>query len=140
MVTPANAKALTGRTRPPLHKGEVERKDGVVPKVTVAERVDAAHMRGEDLSELSVAKLGELENRVSTALKNIQRKKAFRMAEQMQQKEVADLKACCICLTKDKCILFQPCKHICTCEECARNMSDCPICRKPIRNYVQVFL
>ena len=83
MVTPANAKALTGRTRPPIHKGEVERKDGVVPKVaavTVAERVDAAHMRGEDLSELSVAKLGELENRVSTALKNIQRKKAFRMA------------------------------------------------------------
>ena len=120
--------------------GEATGEAAAALEAQAAAILDACHMRGEDLAALSVGKLGELENRVSTALKNIQRKKAFQMAESMQAKEMADFKACCICLTQDKCVLFEPCKHLCTCAECAGSMDTCPICRKRIRSFVQVFL
>jgi hypothetical protein len=49
---------------------------------------------------------------------------------------------CCICLSSKKCVLFLPCKHICTCEECGidRKLSSCPVCRIVIHSRTKVFL
>lgn len=50
---------------------------------------------------------------------------------------------CCVCLTNAKSVLFLPCRHLCTCEECGLNAAlvlSCPICRGDIVGRMNVFL
>ena len=47
---------------------------------------------------------------------------------------------CVICLENNKCYVFMPCKHACCCEECAKNLKQCPICRKNIESSFKIFL
>lgn len=47
---------------------------------------------------------------------------------------------CIICISQIKdCALF-PCAHMCTCSTCAKKLSRCPICRKPIVTRLKVYL
>jgi len=101
---------------------------------------DACHMRGEDLGDLSVSNLGTLENRLNIALRNVQRAKSDRLAQQRKEKELADLRSCVVCLMEDKCALFEPCKHLCACMACAQSLDCCPICRTAITRRIQVYL
>lgn len=50
-----------------------------------------------------------------------------------------DDKECCICLTNQK-NMFINCGHICMCEECSRNVTTCPICRKNITTRTKVYI
>ena len=52
-----------------------------------------------------------------------------------------DLK-CPICLTNPRNILLKPCKHLCLCNVCYKELSSrkCPICRKNIESYVEIFI
>ena len=59
--------------------------------------------------------------------------------------EVADRFTCSICLTRTVRCLFLPCKHMCTCVECAQRVrqelrSMCPICRQAFTEVWDVFL
>ena len=45
-----------------------------------------------------------------------------------------------ICLEAEKAVLFEKCKHVVACEACARQISECPLCRKKITRKVKVFL
>lgn len=52
---------------------------------------------------------------------------------------------CSICLERTIRCIFIPCKHMCTCNQCAeeirqRNNSVCPICRQIFREVWDVFL
>jgi hypothetical protein len=52
---------------------------------------------------------------------------------------------CCICQVENSVIVFMPCKHLCTCESCYKNMrdsshNDCPVCRAKIKNTIKVFV
>ena len=52
---------------------------------------------------------------------------------------------CCICLSKPKCVVLLPCKHMCLCEDCGDAKSttliqDCPLCRKAIRDRLKVYI
>lgn len=49
---------------------------------------------------------------------------------------------CIICLDGAKCILFEPCCHICVCVECASNseLKKCPVCREPINQRKRVYM
>lgn len=51
---------------------------------------------------------------------------------------------CCICITAPKCVMLLPCKHVCLCEECAKNVElinkNCPICRKRFSKTMRLFL
>jgi hypothetical protein len=52
---------------------------------------------------------------------------------------------CCItCLSKSRCALFLPCRHLTFCVDCARIQTAisnlCPICRSPIKEVLNVFL
>ncbi|WAR09014.1 PIAP-like protein, partial [Mya arenaria] len=52
------------------------------------------------------------------------------------QNENEDLRrqvSCKVCLDLDACVVFLPCGHMVTCEECAPAMRKCPICRSDIR-------
>lgn len=41
---------------------------------------------------------------------------------------------CVICMEKDASILFNPCRHLVTCDLCAKKLQDeCPLCKKKIK-------
>ncbi|GFO49582.1 leucine-rich repeat and sterile alpha motif-containing 1 [Plakobranchus ocellatus] len=47
---------------------------------------------------------------------------------------------CAICLDKESTIIFLTCGHVCCCAECARPLSECPLCRAPISAKVKLTL
>ena len=36
---------------------------------------------------------------------------------------------CICCNTRSTCILFLPCRHLCSCKDCAAFLDSCPVCR-----------
>lgn len=50
---------------------------------------------------------------------------------------------CVICLDAKITMAFMPCGHMCVCKECAEkyiHAAPCPICRKPVGSYVEIFM
>lgn len=51
-------------------------------------------------------------------------------------------KECVICMTEPKDTLIVPCRHMCMCSECAKELrlqsNKCPICRQPIQELVGI--
>ncbi len=52
----------------------------------------------------------------------------------------ADRLLCVICQDADRQVLFSPCRHICLCAECCKNIDKCPICRSQIEARCSIFL
>ncbi|XP_022338986.2 uncharacterized protein LOC111134338 [Crassostrea virginica] len=46
---------------------------------------------------------------------------------------------CCVCLDHPPEIMFMPCRHMKTCEQCANPMTTCPICRGTILEKIRPF-
>ncbi|CAG2166640.1 unnamed protein product [Oppiella nova] len=46
---------------------------------------------------------------------------------------------CKICLGSEIEVVFLPCGHQLACTECAQRLTDCPVCRQPIRGFVRTF-
>jgi hypothetical protein len=55
---------------------------------------------------------------------------------------VDDSLNCCICLSKAKSVLLLPCRHLATCDLCAKDarMTSCPLCRQLVTQKIPVFL
>ena len=53
--------------------------------------------------------------------------------------EENDNMKCVICLENDKSYLFMPCKHVCCCEKCSKEINQCPICRKNIESSFKIY-
>lgn len=57
--------------------------------------------------------------------------------------EVSEIQ-CCVCMENKKCVLFEPCKHIVSCNNCSKNIgrkkNQCPLCREPIIRMYSVYL
>ncbi|ESO97011.1 hypothetical protein LOTGIDRAFT_115434, partial [Lottia gigantea] len=49
---------------------------------------------------------------------------------------------CVFCVSKDRNIMFKPCRHICCCEQCLPNFKGkpCPYCKTIIQGWQVVFL
>ncbi|XP_057961216.1 probable E3 ubiquitin-protein ligase LUL3 [Malania oleifera] len=49
---------------------------------------------------------------------------------------------CVICMTEPKDTAVLPCRHMCLCSECAKELrlqsSTCPICRQPIQKFIEI--
>ena len=45
---------------------------------------------------------------------------------------------CCICMDSCAQICFLPCGHVCTCNNCAVPLKNCPICRGPVSDKIQI--
>lgn len=57
------------------------------------------------------------------------------------EKEILELEQlfrCKVCLDKDSCIVFFPCRHMATCEYCEGFLHSCPICRLVIEEAVKL--
>jgi len=54
-----------------------------------------------------------------------------------------DQRVCVICFERESNTLFMDCRHMKTCEECAKSVQKasgkCPICRQPINDVIKVF-
>ena len=47
---------------------------------------------------------------------------------------------CKICLDNDACMVYLPCGHMVTCQDCAPTIRKCCICRKLIQGTVKAYL
>lgn len=47
---------------------------------------------------------------------------------------------CAVCLESYRQILFEPCRHVVCCEECAAMVSNCVVCRQLIQSRIKIFL
>jgi len=45
---------------------------------------------------------------------------------------------CCICREVERQVLLRPCQHLALCNECARRVDKCPLCRRNIERYEAV--
>lgn len=45
---------------------------------------------------------------------------------------------CVVCLERKCDIIFLPCGHLCSCSQCDRNLSECPLCRATIMQRVKL--
>ena len=61
-------------------------------------------------------------------------------AKVQECQQTTDNLACVVCLDNCKEVLFMPCRHICMCEGCAENITDCPICRSRIVSKQKSFI
>ena len=64
---------------------------------------------------------------------------AQKVAAVVQEKVSEDAELCGICMERLKNAVIIPCGHLGYCMECLAKVSDCPICRRPIGQRVQVF-
>ncbi|EDV37204.1 uncharacterized protein Dana_GF13337, isoform A [Drosophila ananassae] len=78
------------------------------------------------------------------------------LAEQMQQTSMAapngnlsleeenrqlkDARLCKVCLDEEVGVVFLPCGHLATCNQCAPSVANCPMCRADIKGFVRTFL
>ncbi len=60
----------------------------------------------------------------------------------IQKTEEANSLTCLICLREQRSILFTPCNHLCSCENCGIHelLTNCPICRSNIVTRMKVFI
>ena len=47
---------------------------------------------------------------------------------------------CKICLTAEMNILFLPCAHLVSCEDCTLQIANCPLCRRRIDSTLKIFI
>lgn len=49
---------------------------------------------------------------------------------------------CIICVERVKCVVLQPCNHLCLCQECERRLPyrTCPICRRRVAGTMRVYV
>ncbi len=53
--------------------------------------------------------------------------------------ENGEADVCNVCLDRPKRVVFLDCGHVCCCEVCSVNLTQCPICRAQIRRIVPMF-
>ncbi|XP_068144797.1 death-associated inhibitor of apoptosis 2 [Drosophila tropicalis] len=56
-----------------------------------------------------------------------------------ENRQLKDARLCKVCLDNEVAVVFLPCGHLVTCNQCAR-VVECPLCRTPIKGYVRAFL
>ncbi|KAJ1079876.1 hypothetical protein NDU88_000108 [Pleurodeles waltl] len=57
-----------------------------------------------------------------------------------QLRRLQEERMCKICMDNQVSIVFVPCGHLVVCRECAPSLTQCPICRAPIRGSVRTFM
>ena len=53
--------------------------------------------------------------------------------------QLQDERMCKLCTVKEANIIFIPCGHLLVCKYCAASLTDCPVCRCKINEFVKVY-
>lgn len=92
---------------------------------------EIGQMRGENLSTMSTAALFALEGRLHDSLRSVH--------EEMQRRRLH--LECVVCLNERVSILFTPCGHLSTCQNCAAKVGEtCPVCMRPIETKIRAYI
>merc|ERR1712217_855428 len=104
------------------------------------------HLKGFSLEDLTAmesdldtwlrAIRGHYQKRLQQQLQSVQRRHA---EESTGRQTLEEERVCVVCSEWEKTMLFLPCRHLCTCETCAAQLSQCPICRADIDSKVHAF-
>lgn len=77
-------------------------------------------------------------------MKKKKKKEAYRFEEREDSTTENDSEQCDICMDNKKCMLYNPCNHMASCNTCAKDIWEktkmCPICRETIQKFIYVFL
>eukprot|EP00299_Pterocystis_sp_00344_P010429 c4656_g1_i1.p1 GENE.c4656_g1_i1~~c4656_g1_i1.p1 ORF type:complete len:402 (+),score=80.70 c4656_g1_i1:42-1247(+) len=68
------------------------------------------------------------------------RQQRLERGESMSSNADSEPTTCVVCLCEERKIMFVPCNHFCCCAECAIQVKECPMCRGPVANRLNVYL
>jgi len=88
-------------------------------------------INGEHLESFTLKELEALEISLKTTLVKID------TAKKNLSKESS---VCVICFSNEKNMLFIPCGHLSSCDECSVSLKNCPICRVEIQQKIKAFI
>lgn len=110
------------------------------------ERVAFETQRKKELDAVRREAEGEHANRRQALERE---KRQAQLAAQEARRELKDAKekalaseeedACIVCLDEKKCIVYEPCNHLCLCKSCSLRIKQCPACQVPTKTKRRVF-
>jgi len=88
-----------------------------------------------NLAQKSLAELNSLEEKAKHSLDRIAK------AKEMASSNLEDERVCVICRENPKSVLLMNCRHLCVCSDCGHLdvLVQCPLCREPITERINVF-
>ncbi|XP_010265999.1 PREDICTED: probable BOI-related E3 ubiquitin-protein ligase 3 [Nelumbo nucifera] len=57
-----------------------------------------------------------------------------------EEEEQTKKMTCKACNSRGSCVLFLPCRHLCSCKSCEVFLDCCPVCKSPKKASIEVFL
>lgn len=58
------------------------------------------------------------------------------VTESQENSHMKELRRCKSCKTRNRCVMFLPCRHLVSCRECAEIYSDCVYCKQDVARWV----
>lgn len=99
-------------------------------------------LRGEEDAIVEITSVGEcerLEKILKTTLSKVEERKSGLIANALN-KTSDEQKLCVVCIDAEKSVLLLPCRHVCVCKLCSRQIDSCPVCRAQIQDKINVFM
>jgi hypothetical protein len=60
--------------------------------------------------------------------------------QQLRKRQISEASTCIVCIDREKSVACMPCKHLCLCVECSKNLKICPLCRQEIQSTLELFV
>ncbi len=92
-----------------------------------------------NINDLNYFELKELDCRLEKILNKIKIEKMNKLKESSSFPSL-NKKTCIACMANEINIIFKPCNHLCTCENCSEKINICPMCRQLITSRMKVKL
>ncbi|XP_043713084.1 probable BOI-related E3 ubiquitin-protein ligase 3 [Telopea speciosissima] len=64
----------------------------------------------------------------------------YRDEKEEEEKEPMRKMACKACNFRRSCVLFLPCRHLCSCKSCVTVLDSCPVCNSPKKASMEVLM
>ncbi|XP_043713079.1 probable BOI-related E3 ubiquitin-protein ligase 2 [Telopea speciosissima] len=68
------------------------------------------------------------------------REEKIRRKEKEEEEEPMRKMACKACNSRRSCVLFIPCRHLCSCKSCETFLDSCPVCNSPKKASMEVLM
>ena len=91
-----------------------------------------------NINDLNYFELKELDSKLEKILNKIKAEKINKLKD--SNFPSINKKICIACMTNEISIIFRPCNHLCTCENCSEKINICPMCRQLITSKIKVKL
>ncbi|XP_033118158.1 baculoviral IAP repeat-containing protein 7-like [Anneissia japonica] len=100
--------------------------------------LESSNTMNEKFANLNVG--GATPQPKSSATSTLEDEASLPASIQDELRVLRDKRTCKICMDNEINVLFTPCGHLVACEQCARSIQICPICRMPIKTCIKTYL